>query len=81
MRHVSIADVIDANRLLEERSIPCKVHLRDACGRQTCWIEPLGSAGEADAARAREALRSLFAEKRLRLEFDEGTGRNFWVAG
>ena len=52
MSYVSFNDVIELNGILKDKEISfCKeiskvieeIHLRDTCGRQSFWIEPLGN--------------------------------------
>lgn len=74
MRIVTIGEVVDANKALGEQGIPCKVHLSDACGRQTLWLEPLDGC---DLDAAQEAVRGFFRGLRCELEFAED-GKTFW---
>ena len=43
MNYITFNEMIEVNGLLEEKGLNFKVHLRDACGKQSCWIEPLGN--------------------------------------
>ena len=43
MNYITFNEIIEVNGLLEEKGLNFKVHLRDACGKQSCWIEPLGN--------------------------------------
>ena len=39
MNYITFNEIIEVNGLLEEKGLNFKVHLRDACGKQSCWIE------------------------------------------
>lgn len=78
MRVVSISDVVEVNKALAAKGLACKVHLRDACGRQTIWLE-LPAGEEAAKPRTQDAVRELFAARGYQLEFDPMEGVNFWV--
>ena len=40
---ISFNDIIELNGLLKDQGLHFRIHLRDACGKQSCWIEPLGN--------------------------------------
>lgn len=86
MRYISIADIIDLNKHLAEKGVPYVVHLRDACGKQSCWVEPgegeIGgdaTSGDDAHARLREELVAFLGSRGFSLEFDDETD-NFWLA-
>ena len=78
MTVIGTNDVIDLNKQLSAAGLPYKIHLRDACGKQSCWIEETGSATEADGDRMRDATVAFFAKLRVPIEFDE-EGMAFWA--
>ena len=43
MSYVSFNDVIELNGILKDKGLNFRSHLRDTCGRQSFWIEPLGN--------------------------------------
>lgn len=43
MSYVSFNDVIELNGILKDKVLNFRIHLRDTCGRQSFWIEPLGN--------------------------------------
>lgn len=43
MSYVSFNDVIELNGILKDKGLNFRIHLRDTCGRQCFWIEPLGN--------------------------------------
>ncbi|MFT3952823.1 MAG: hypothetical protein QM689_12960 [Oscillospiraceae bacterium] len=69
MKVASIGDIVELNALLKEKS--AVVHLRDACGHQSLWIE----GGDASL---RDFVTDFFAQKGLELKFADD-GINFWV--
>ena len=42
MNIVSFNQIIELNHLLQEKNLQFKVHIRDACGAQSFYIEQLG---------------------------------------
>lgn len=79
MKVITIGEVVDVNKALQEQGIAAKVHLHDACGRQTLSLEALdGSADTLEAARG--AVREFFSRRGAAIEFDPVEGLNFWVA-
>lgn len=43
MTIITFNDIIEINGILDEKHLNFKLHLRDACGGQSLWIEPLGN--------------------------------------
>lgn len=41
MKIVSFNQVIEVNKLLDKKELPFKLHIRDACGGQSFYIEQL----------------------------------------
>lgn len=68
MNYITFNEIIEVNGLLEEKGLNFKVHLRDACGKQSCWIEPLGNcACEGRMRRCIRLWRSILEGKGRRL--------------
>ena len=42
---ISLREVVDCDAFLKEKCLNFRIHLRDACGKQSCWIEPLSECG------------------------------------
>lgn len=79
MNYITFNEVIEVNGLLEEKGLNFKVHLRDACGKQSCWIEPLGNcACEGRYEEMYQVVEEYFESKGQKIEFDE-TKLNFFV--
>lgn len=78
MRVITIGEVVDANKRLQSQGIAAKVHLHDACGRQTLSLEALDDAEETLEA-ARDAMREFFGQRGTEIEFDPVEGLNFWA--
>lgn len=74
---IAIGQVVDVNKELAARGVEAKVHLHDACGRQTLSLEALDG-GTATLETARTVVREFFAERGITLEFDSVEGINFW---
>ena len=77
MNYITFNEMIEVNGLLEEKGLNFKVHLRDACGKQSCWIEPLGNcACEGRYEEMYQVVEEYFRSKGQKIEFDE-TKLNF----
>lgn len=74
---VSIADVVALNEALAQAGVAAKVHLHDACGGQSLWLEPLEGAGGDDLPRAREVVEGYLTGRRVRLGWSDD-GVTFW---
>ncbi|MGN0055578.1 MAG: hypothetical protein ACI360_04010 [Atopobiaceae bacterium] len=80
MKVAAIGDIVEANKRLQQKGVSCKVHLRDACGRQTMWLELTGPEGDQPSLTdAHAAIEGIFQELGLPVEFDPVEGVNFWV--
>ena len=84
---VNFFDLIHLNERLEQQGLLSKVHLRDACGKQSLWIE-LPSAKKTDGRektndqeleKTKEQVEAFFAIKGMTVEFDLTGGKNFWI--
>ena len=72
MNYITFNEIIEVNGLLEEKGLNFKVHLRDACGKQSCWIEPLGNcACEGRYEEMYQVVEEYFRRKGQKIEFDE----------
>ena len=84
---VNFFDLIHLNKRLEQQGLRSKVHLRDACGKQSLWIElPSGEKpderekiGGQELQKTKEQVESFFAIKGMTVEFDLTGGKNFWI--
>ena len=84
---VNFFDLIHLNKRLEQQCLRSKVHLRDACGKQSLWIE-LPSSEKPDERekidgqeleKTKEQIEAFFAIKGMTVEFDLTGGKNFWI--
>jgi hypothetical protein len=79
MNYITFNEMIEVNGLLEEKGLNFKVHLRDACGKQSCWIEPLGNcACEGRYEEMYQVVEEYFRRKGQKITFDE-TKLNFFA--
>ena len=84
---VNFFDLIHLNERLAQQGLLSKVHLRDACGKQSLWIElPSGEKpderekiGCQELQKTKEQVESFFAIKGMTVEFDLTGGKNFWI--
>ena len=84
---VNFFDLIHLNKRLEQQDLRSKVHLRDACGKQSLWIElPSGEKTDErekidsqELEKTKEQVEAFFAIKGMTVEFDLTGGKNFWI--
>lgn len=78
-RIISLVDVINCNGYLKEHNLNFRIHIRDACGKQSCWIEPLSDCACDGTYEELYPLLEVFFEKLgFSLEFSEDK-LNFWL--
>ena len=84
---VNFFELIHLNERLAQQGLRSKVHLRDACGKQSLWIE-LPSSEKPDERekidgqeleKTKEQVEAFFAIKGMTVEFDLTGGKNFWI--
>ena len=84
---VNFFDLIHLNERLEQQGLLSKVHLRDACGKQSLWIDlPSGEKTDGrektnnqELEKTKEQVEAFFAIKGMTVEFDLTGGKNFWI--
>lgn len=76
MKIVSITSIIQLNKLMEEKNAGIKIHLKDACGKQSMRIEMLSGTSVGDEVY--QLIDSFFNAERMSTEysFDRMT---FWI--
>ena len=74
MKIVSINMIIDLNKLLSNENV--KVHLRDACGKQSLWLEKLGT--DEISQNTYDIIEDYFKKENFKLIFSDDRV-NFWV--
>lgn len=70
MKIVSIKQIIELNHLLKEKELEFIVHIRDACGGQSFYIEPLNH--EVNQERYEEmyhTIESYFKENKMQVVY------------
>ncbi|MEY8353733.1 hypothetical protein AALB39_10295 [Lachnospiraceae bacterium 54-53] len=79
MKIVSITEILECNAFIKDRGLAFRIHLRDACGKQSCRIESLnGKNGAEQYERLYEALDEFFGRLRFQLEYGEDK-TDFWL--
>lgn len=84
---VNFFDLIHLNERLAQQGLLSKVHLRDACGKQSLWIElPSGEKTDErekidgqELEKTKKQVEAFFAIKGMTVEFDLTGGKNFWI--
>lgn len=80
MTIISITMIIEVNQLLREQGLSYKVHLSDACGKQSMWIEALdGDVLAEPPAELYKAVEEYFSKQRIRLEYSPDK-HTIWAA-
>jgi hypothetical protein len=79
MNIISIVQILECNEIIKNQGLSYRIHLRDACGKQSCRIESLDSKnGEAELQALTLILDDYFSRFRFKLEYGED-GLNFWT--
>ena len=79
MKVVSITEILECNEWIKGKGLEFKIHLRDACGKQSCWIESLNDKnGSAQWEALYKTLDEFFIRFRCSLEYGENK-TNFWL--
>lgn len=80
MKYVGIHEVIECNKQLEKEKFPYKLHLRDACGRQSFWLEPLvQEVEETTEEKMFDFVKHFFSERGFELLFSKDSKYDFWI--
>lgn len=74
---ISLVDIINCNASLKDQNLNFKIHLRDACGKQSCWIEPLED-GQGTYDMLYPVLEEFFQSLGFQLEYSDDK-INFWL--
>ena len=77
MKYISIGEVLTLNQRIQKVDLPYVIHVRDACGKQSFWIEKLHQT--TDGEKLVELLTEFFQSLQLKIEFSED-GINFWIS-
>lgn len=79
MKYISIAEVLTLNQKIKEVDLPYKIHLRDACGKQSLWIEFLNEDNnDHNRQMLEDLLKEYFNILHFTIEFSEDR-INFWI--
>lgn len=79
MKIISISELLECNDFIREMGLDFRLHLRDACGKQSCWIESLSREnGKEQHEMLRKAIEEFFSRLKLKLEYGEDK-MNFWL--
>ncbi len=70
MAIVTIGMIVELNKLLEEQQQAYKIHLSDACGGQSMWIEALNDELlDTVPAQLIDTISGYFASQHMTVEF------------
>ncbi len=76
MKYISIGEVLTLNQRIQKEEMPYVIHVRDACGKQSFWIEKLHQ--DTDDQKLVELLSEFFHSLQLNIVFSEDR-INFWI--
>ncbi|HCL01940.1 MAG TPA: hypothetical protein DHW61_05900 [Lachnoclostridium phytofermentans] len=80
MKYISIAEVLTLNQKIKEAELPYQIHLRDACGKQSLWVECLNEdKNDQNRQMLEDLLKEYFHSLHFTLEYSEDR-MNFWIA-
>lgn len=82
MKYISIAELLTLNQKIKEVDLPYRIHLRDACGKQSLWIEVLEEETDKNGNK-KQMLELLLTEYFLSLHFTIEFSEdriNFWIS-
>lgn len=76
---ISLVEIINCNAYLKDNNLNFKIHLRDACGKQSCWIEPLSNcACDGTYKTLYPMVEEFFQSLGFQLEYSDDK-LNFWL--
>ena len=79
MKIISITEILQCNEFIKGKGLEFKIHLRDACGKQSCWIEAFHEpASSTQWEELYKALEEFFSNLRFKLEYGENK-TDFWL--
>ena len=71
-------NISEVNRRIKERDLAYKVHLSDACGGQSMWIESMDKANHFDKLDdLNDLIKNYFSESHADVEFSWDK-KSFW---
>lgn len=63
-------DIIEINQILTEHGLSFKLHMRDACGSQSFWVEPMSNCStEGRYEEMQKTIKDYFARKNIEIQF------------
>ena len=67
---VSFNQIIDLNKLLQEKDLKFKVHISDACGAQSFYLEPLDESATEDIyEKLQETIEQYFKSSNMQVTY------------
>ena len=79
---VGIHNIVELNSIIKEKSLEYKIHISDACGGASMWIEVLSAENSADNKDKNTLLKIIedyFEKERIKLKWSEDK-MAFWTA-
>lgn len=70
MKILAIGDIIECNGRLKEERLPFILHMRDACGGQSFWLESMGEVTEDEKEQMEHVIHNFLSEKGMLPVFD-----------
>lgn len=80
MKIVTFSNIIELNNILQEKGLNYKIHISDACGQQSMWIETMDAELSIPLDDSlNETIIAYFAKNGMGLDFSSDRS-SFWVA-
>ena len=75
---ITFQNIIQLNEILNEGGIPAKIHLSDACGGTSMWIEELNGFKEENGTTLYQIIKEYFDSRYTNIKFSEDQN-SFWT--
>lgn len=75
---ITFQNIIQLNEILNEGAIPVKIHLSDACGGASMWIEELNGFKEDNSTVLYQIIKEYFDSRYTNIKFSEDK-KSFWT--
>lgn len=71
MNIVSIGQIVEMNNQLKEKNLPYQIHLRDACGGQSFFVEVFGTENDDQKHGLYNLIEEYFASHKMTVVYAE----------
>lgn len=78
MKILSIGEVLELNKIIKDNNFSCKIHLSDACGGQSFWIENLEKGKDYDLDNLIKIIDEFFNNRKINIKYTKDR-KNFFI--